>query len=274
MEAPAGRAEGLLEGILNLDLLITGSNKMIKKWQKVRSEKLKLLAEEVRAGNSTGNPLVDFVVLHSGLIGDQDIADGPVAEYVKELYDRCSRAKDEPVLVVRREIKIDDFRPRYFSESCGLTEDGLVVSGQRSFVPPPTHRSVNYLVSFGVLSDSGLFFDLDEKKAYLLSDSWSMVNSADGIVKPSPSAVVLGDGSQELALPPLANLIMAKSNPGCSPHWSVVVGCQAVKDWVSDCEDFRIHGVLSKWFKLHFDAEEESEPEKDPPADNHYSPSD
>jgi len=258
MAIPSGIAERILNEVLDLDLLIASLQERIKSRQKVKYERLKQLAQEIQAGNSTNDPVVDFVALHFGLIKDQDIADGPVVQYVWELSDSCSRAQYKPALVVRREVKIDDFRPHYFSESCGSTEDGLRVSG---LVPPPTFRFVNYLVNFGVLSDPELFFDLEDKEAYLVSGSWSMIDSSDNLVKPALIRAH-GDGSQELVLPPLANLIAAKSNPDCSPHWSVVVGCQAVKDWISDCEDFRIHDALSKWFELHFDAKEEPEPEK------------
>jgi len=74
-----------------------------------------------------------------------------------------------------------------------------------------------------------------------------MIDSSDNLVKPALIRAH-GDGSQELVLPPLANLIVAKLNPGCSPHWEVIVGSKEVNDWIFKCDNRNIRNTLDKRF--------------------------
>lgn len=224
-------AEKLFKQIMCTEELVARLDQQGKSARERKRADLEALAVRIRAGESSGSILTDFLALHPSLMDKTNFSDGIVAKYLKDLDHAIASHRGEPVFIIHRETRERSMK-HYMSADDILSGSGLLI--------PPLGAASHYEVDFGILEGYLLHFDFPSNKMYFYVERLNRLKSGGNIV---PSET---DGRQEVILPELQELIYAHMGL-ISKDWQVVVGLEVVKEWLPTCADFTMRLQLQDW---------------------------
>ncbi|MFA6525799.1 MAG: hypothetical protein WCT26_00075 [Candidatus Buchananbacteria bacterium] len=229
-------AEKLFKQIMCTEELVARLDQQTQAAKERKRADLEALAVRIGAGESTGDIITDYLALHPSLMDKTNFSGGLVSKYLKDLYQEVSLHKGEPVFIIHRETRERSMK-HYMSADDILSGSGLMMP-----LIPPLGPVPHYAVDFGILEDGRLYFNFESDTMYVYVKKMSSLESGGNIVSSNT------DNEQDVVLPELQKLIYSLLHMITSEcDWQVVVGLEAVKEWLPTCADFTMRLQLQDW---------------------------
>lgn len=260
MTDPSGlSAKRLLVQIINREELDVRLRQNIEANYESKKADLNALAVKVRAGESTGDRVIDFLALHPSLMAMSNITIEATAQHLRNLSEAISTHKNEPILIVRRDVR----ERQGFGQKQYVSDPNMICEG---LMPPPSREYTHYTVDFGILdNESELYFGPvgnefnDELRQYFLGETaavaafislsnWFRLESGKSHFEHSPDVVMIGAGRDKSIPISLANLLNSMRYSKLVEAWQIIVGREAVEKWLTeDCGCFEVRERLRGW---------------------------